>query len=99
MEDNRLWIFPKHVNMEDVCVYMDRLNSITGDVAITFDLQNTTRMHSSFVGFLIHAKDHVTKNGGRMTLLLSLTIEKILIMLNVYDYFATEIKPSVKKSA
>lgn len=99
MEDYRSWVFPEHINMEDVPIYIEKFKAIPSGMAITFDLRNTTRIHSSFVGFLIHAKHHVSKNEGRLVLMLSLTIEKILVMLNVFDYFASEIRPSVKKSA
>ncbi len=99
MEDCRSWVFPKCIHMEDVPLYIEKLNAIPGDEVITFDLQNTTRMHSSFIGFLIHSKNHMAKNGGRLVLVLSLTIEKILVMLNLNDYFTSDNKPSVKKSA
>src|SRR3990172_9394311 len=98
MDDCRLWEFPRNISIEKVSEYEDQLKEITRDDVITFDLRNTVRVHSSFIGFLIHAKHHIRKNGGNMVLFLSLTIEKILIMLNIIDHFSTEIAPSVKKS-
>ncbi len=97
MDDTKIWIFPKSVNIEEVSEYVEKLKNIKGGDVVTFDLSRTVNIHSSFIGFLIHAKHHINKNGGRLILLLSLTVEKILIMLNIIEYFSPEIETSFNK--
>jgi anti-anti-sigma regulatory factor len=97
MDDNKIWIFPKSVNIEEVSEYVESLKNIKSRDAVTFDLSKTVNIHSSFIGFLIHAKHHINKNGGRLVLLLSLTVEKVLIMLNIIEYFSPEIGTSFNK--
>jgi anti-anti-sigma regulatory factor len=97
MDDNKIWIFPKSVNIEEVSEYVESLKNIKSRDAVTFDLSKTVNIHSSFIGFLIHAKHHINKNGGRLVLLLSLTVEKVLIMLNIIEYFSPEIETSFNK--
>jgi predicted DNA-binding ArsR family transcriptional regulator len=97
MYDNKVWIFPKSVSIEEVSEYVERLKNIKASEVVTFDLSKTVNIHSSFIGFLIHAKHHINKNGGRLVLLLSLTVEKILIMLDIIEYFSPEIDTSFNK--
>jgi predicted DNA-binding ArsR family transcriptional regulator len=97
MDDNKVWIFPKSVSIEEVSEYVERLKNIKASEVVTFDLSKTVNIHSSFIGFLIHAKHHINKNGGRLVLLLSLTVEKILIMLDIIEYFSPEIDTSFNK--
>jgi anti-anti-sigma regulatory factor len=97
MDDNKIWIFPKSVNIEEVSEYVESLKNIKSRDVVTFDLSKTVNIHSSFIGFLIHAKHHINKNGGRLVLLLSLTVEKVLIMLNIIEYFSPEIETSFNK--
>jgi anti-anti-sigma regulatory factor len=97
MDDNKIWIFPKSINIEEVSEYVERLKNLKNGEIVTFDLSKTVNIHSSFIGFLIHAKHHIRKNGGRLILLLSLTVEKILIMLNIIEYFSPEIETSINK--
>lgn len=99
MDDCRTWEFPRYIGIEKVCEYEEHLKNIKKDDVVTFDLRNTVKVHSSFIGFLIHAKHHIRKNGGNLILFISLTIERILIMLNIIDHFSTEISTSVKKTA
>ena len=97
MDDNKIWIFPKSVNIEEVSEYVESLKNIKTREVVTFDLTKTVNIHSSFIGFLIHAKHHINKNGGRLVLLLSLTVEKVLIMLDIIEYFSPEIDTSFNK--
>ena len=97
MDDHNIWIFPKSVNIEEVSEYVERLKNIKTGEVVTFDLSKSVNIHSSFIGFLIHAKHHISKNGGRLVLFLSLTVEKILIMLNIIEYFSPEIETSINK--
>ena len=82
---------------KDIIISTDDLKNIKTREVVTFDLTKTVNIHSSFIGFLIHAKHHINKNGGRLVLLLSLTVEKILIMLNIIEYFSPEIETSFNK--
>jgi len=91
MDDNKVWIFPKSVSIEEVSEYVERLKNIKASEVVTFDLSKTVNIHSSFIGFLIHAKHHINKNG------LSLTVEKILIMLDIIEYFSPQIDTSFNK--
>lgn len=99
MKDDSIWEFPRNINIEDVSEYVGHLKAMECDDILIFDLRNTVKIHSSFIGFLIHAKHHINKCGGKLVLHVSLTVEKILIMLNIFDYFSPEIIPVVKKSA
>ncbi|MBN2158706.1 MAG: hypothetical protein JW807_04870 [Spirochaetes bacterium] len=97
MEDYRTWEFNKSISIEEVADYVDRLNHVGQNEEITFDLTRTVNIHSSFIGFLLHAKHHINKNGGKLVLILSLTVEKILVMLNIFDYFSADIVSSIKQ--
>lgn len=97
MEDYRTWEFNKSISIEEVADYVARLDYIGQNESITFDLSRTVNIHSSFIGFLIHAKHHINKNGGKLVLLLSLTVEKILIMLNILEYFSSDIASPIKQ--
>ncbi len=91
MEDYYTWDFPKNISIEQVSSYVDQLKHIKPEVTVTFDLSKTINVHSSFIGFLLHAKHNIGRNGGKLVLILSLTLEKILIMLNIINYFSPEI--------
>ncbi len=97
MEDTRIWEFPKSINIEEVSEYVESLKNVKPGEVVTLDLSRTVSIHSSFIGFLIHAKHYMNKNGGTLVLLLSLTVEKILIMLNIIDYFSPEITSTMRR--
>jgi anti-anti-sigma regulatory factor len=99
MDDGTIWRFPRVVSIEKVSEYDDHLKQIKYGETIIFDLSDTVKVHSSFIGYLIHAKHSINKNGGRLVLSLSLTLEKILILLNIIDHFSPDIITSVKKTA
>jgi len=82
-----VWKFPRNISFDIVSQYTEALENKKKDVFLIFDLRNTLNMHSSFVGFLIYTKYTVEKNGGNLTLLLSNTVEKILTILKVENYF------------
>jgi hypothetical protein len=91
MDDMKIWKFSKSVDPEEVSEYLEQLAVMTPGTSLTFDLSETINIHSNFIGFLIHAKHHLEKAGGRLTIILSLTVEKILIMLNIREYFSPDI--------
>lgn len=97
IKNERKWIFPDHIKFEEVPVYAERLKEQNLQGNIIFDLSETINIHSSFIGFLIHAKHNIEKKDGNLLLLLSSTVEKILIMLNIMDYFLPEIEVNLRK--
>jgi hypothetical protein len=97
MDDMKIWKFSKSINPEEVSEYLDQLAVIAPGTSLTFDLSETVNIHSNFIGFLIHAKHHIEKVGGKLTIILSLTVEKILIMLNIREYFSHDIMTALNK--
>lgn len=91
MDDIRTWKFSQSITPEEVSRYLDQLLSITPGSSLTFDLSDTINIHSNFIGFLIHAKHHMQKTGGKLTIVISLTVERILVMLNIREYFSPDI--------
>jgi hypothetical protein len=97
MEDKKIWAFPKNISIEQVSSYVEQLRYINPGETVNFDLSKTVNIHSSFIGFLLHAKQNIGRNGGKLVLVLSLTLEKILIMLNIINYFSPEIVTVINK--
>ncbi len=89
--ENNHWVFPEIITFESVADYSQFFEGLTGKEGITFDLSHTESIHSSFIGFLIHAKHMLGKDGAALKLRLSFTAERILIMLNILDYFGPEV--------
>jgi anti-anti-sigma regulatory factor len=84
------WTFPEDIKFEDVSSFSARFENDMRNKNIIFDLTGTTSMHSSFVGFLIHTKHHLRLNGNTLLLRISLTVEKLLILLNIMEYFTPD---------
>ena len=100
MDDTTSWTFPKAIGLEEIPEYLDKFSRIDTSGLVVFDLSRTVSMHSSFVGFLIHAKHAMLGNGGRLILRVSSTIERILAMLNILEYFLPDCEsPADRKSA
>ena len=97
MDDIKIWKFSKSINPEEVSEYLDQLAVIAPGTSLMFDLSETVNIHSNFIGFLIHAKHHIEKAGGKLTIILSLTVEKILIMLNIREYFSPDIMTALNR--
>ncbi|MBP7735276.1 MAG: hypothetical protein KA369_04815 [Spirochaetes bacterium] len=97
MEDKKTWIFPKNISIEQVSSYVEQLRYINPGETVTFDLSKTINIHSSFIGFLLHAKQNIGRSEGKLVMVLSLTLEKILIMLNIINYFSPEIVTVINK--
>jgi len=92
--------FPQHIGFLDVPEYMEVFKGMNHNGTVIFDLSETVNLHSSFIGFLIHAKHTISREKGKLTLLLSFTVEKLLIMLNIIDFFTPEIEVIItRKSA
>ena len=87
-----IWKFPENIGYESVPGYISVLKQRILDQELVLDLTDTTMVHSSFIGFLIHAKQIIEKNNGTLELNLSKKSEKIFHMLNIHDFFSNNIK-------
>jgi anti-anti-sigma regulatory factor len=83
------WTFPRNIEYSDVPHYLRKFENLKITSAIAFDLSDTEEMHSSFIGFLICAKQALEKKGHPLVLHLSPSIEKILNMFQMLEYFLT----------
>jgi anti-anti-sigma regulatory factor len=92
-EENRFqninfrWIFPEKMKLEKTMEYKDIFKNHEKNKNVVFDLRKTLDVHSSFIGFLINAKNIIEKNGGEFKLLASENVIKILGMLNLLNHF------------
>lgn len=84
---DNVWKFSENVDFTMAHLCLSRLKSISHDQTITIDLSGTEQIHSSFIGFLIHASQLLKKEGGDLALSISPTLEKIFLMLKILDYF------------
>jgi hypothetical protein len=91
MEDTITWSFPQDIKFEEVAEYLEKFKKIDSSRKVIFDLRDTLNVHSSFIGFLIHAKNIIESKNGSMVLDLSFTVRRILSLMNVMDYFHPEI--------
>ena len=87
----RIWKFPENIGYENVPDYMRILNSRQFNRELFIDLSDTEMLHSSFIGFLIHAKQIIEKNNGTLKILVSKRSEKIFHMLNIHEFFRVNI--------
>ena len=84
---DNVWKFPENVDFSMAHICLSKLKSIPRRQTITIDLSNTEDIHSSFIGFLIHASQILKNDGGQLILSISPTLEKIFSMLKIIDYF------------
>ncbi|MCU0821319.1 MAG: STAS domain-containing protein [Spirochaetes bacterium] len=82
-----VWKFSENVDFAMAHICLSRFKSISHNQTITIDLSGTEHVHSSFIGFLIHASQTLKKEGGDMVLSISPTLEKIFLMLKILNYF------------
>ncbi len=88
MNDTK-WIFPKDINLYSVPEYMKKIDKINTKHTFIFDLIETEKIHSSFIGFLIFVKEKIENGGGRLILKISPSLQKTLNMMNIKDYFSS----------
>ena len=84
---NNTWKFPVDIEFEEVTNYLMKFDKMSQNQTITFDLSETRNIHSSFIGFLIHAKRKIESEKGRLILIISPSLEKIFTMLNLHNYW------------
>ena len=53
---------------------------------VSFDLTNTIHVHSSFIGFLLHAKHQISSRGGNLCIYPSSAVTKIIDLMQLKDY-------------
>lgn len=83
--------FPRNINFEYVPGYLDFLGKVSNSRNICFDLSGTEFLHTSFIGFLIHAKDVIEKKEKNLTIKLSRGSERTLRMTGIYNHFLSNI--------
>lgn len=86
LKDNN-WKFPKSINFETAASYSQKFRNINYDESIILDLSETENVHSSFIGFLIDLKQRIDRSGGELTIYPSPTLERLLNVINLHDYF------------
>jgi anti-anti-sigma regulatory factor len=80
--------FPPTIDFSNAAQYLQIMqDGITGEILV-LDLSATEVIHSSFIGFLIHAKEEIETAGGRLILKTSPALKKTLKRLNLAGYFA-----------
>lgn len=84
---NNTWKFPVNVDFTMAHLCLSKLKNIACDQTIIFDLSKTVEIHSSFIGFLIHARQITNKEGGHIILSISPTLEKTFTMMKIMEYF------------
>jgi len=89
--ETRIWRFPENIRFENVPGYLAILKNRSFHNELVLDLSETDILHSSFVGFLIHAKQIIEKDNGKLEIILSRRSERIFHMLNIYNFFKLNI--------
>jgi len=91
LREPKIWKLPKSIGYDCVPNYLSLLNSHYMPEELILDLTETEVLHSSFIGFLIYAKNFTEKNNSSIKIILSPKSEKIFKMLHIYDFFQSNI--------
>ena len=86
MVQDNYWTFPKEIPLEEVPEYTSRFEKIDKPNNLMFDLSQTEWIHSSFIGFLIYAKHCLSAKGGKLYIIPSPSVQRILHLMNLNDY-------------
>ncbi len=89
--ETRIWRLPQNIGYENVPGYLAILKNSCFHKELVLDLSETDILHSSFIGFLIHAKQIIEKDNGKLRIILSKKSERIFRMLNIYNFFSYNI--------
>ena len=81
------WKFPRFINFESASSYTQKFSTLMYNENVIFDLSETENVHSSFIGFLIDLKQRIDKSGGVLIIHPSQSLERILNIINLHDYF------------
>jgi anti-anti-sigma regulatory factor len=87
MEHTNLLSFPRVIDFTIAAEYIEVISKDISAGDLIIDLEYTEIINSSFIGLLIYLKDHLQRNGGKLIVKISPSIEKTLRRLNLYDYF------------
>jgi hypothetical protein len=96
IKNKNTWSFPMYIAFEMVPIYVKNFEEASCNRRIIFDLSGTKELHSSFIGFLINAKQRTEKEGGSLQLYISPELEKIFAKKDLIKYLPYN---CVKKSA
>lgn len=81
------WKFPRYIYFESASSYTQKFSNLMYNENVIFDLSETENVHSSFIGFLIDLKQRIDKCGGILTIHPSPSLERLLNIINLHDYF------------
>lgn len=88
MAHANLLSFPRVIDFTVAATYIEAISRDLSAGDLIIDLEATEIINSSFIGLLIHMKDHIERKGGRLIVKMSPSIEKTFRRLNLFDYFA-----------
>ena len=86
------WTFPSTIDFSIAAEYLRIMEGSLPGETLVLDLMATEVIHSSFIGFLIHAKERIEDHGGMLVLKTSPALRKTLKRLNLAEYFAPSIE-------
>jgi anti-anti-sigma regulatory factor len=86
------WTFPSTIDFSIAAEYLRVMEGSLPGETLVLDLKATEVIHSSFIGFLIHAKERIEDRGGILVLKISPALRKTLKRLNLDEYFAPSIE-------
>ncbi len=84
---DNVWKFSKDVDFTMAHLCLSKFKSMSHNRTFTIDLSGTEHVHSSFIGFLIHASQILKNEGGELAISISPNLGKIFLMLKILDYF------------
>jgi anti-anti-sigma regulatory factor len=96
IENNNIWSFPLQIAFEMVPLYSKKFEEMSCNQQILFDLSRTDYIHSSFIGFLINAKQKTDAEGGSLKIHISPELEKLFVKQELKNFFQFH---CIKKSA
>lgn len=86
MIQENCWTFPKEIPLEEVPAYSTKFDKSDKPLNLRFDLTQTEWIHSSFIGFLIYAKHSISAQGGKLYIVPSPSVRRILHLMNLNEY-------------
>lgn len=95
-----IWRFPREIDFSLVSQYLKMMEKYNPDHVLVFDLNDTETIHSSFIGFLIHAKEKLEHDGVLLVLEMSPSLRKLMTRMKLSEYFTPVLKtppPSMDK--
>ncbi len=97
--DRTSWTFPEEISFSSVHEYAMQFQALQNPADVIFDLSATSRLHTSFIGFLISTRHTLAGKGIGFRLRASDELEQILRRMKLGDYFERDTEKEDKKSA